>query len=103
MRRARQSDRGLEQAIKRAKLSELRVYDLRHTYASLLLSAGAPITYLSAQLGHATPTTTLRYYAKWIPSQGRRWVEVLDQADITASRKRSKNLVSRQGLEPWTP
>ena len=47
----------------------------------MLLAAGAPITYVSAQLGHATPTTTLRYYAKWIPSQGRRWVEVLDRAD----------------------
>jgi hypothetical protein len=38
---------------------------------------------VSAHLGHATPTTTLRYYAKWIPSQGRRWVEVLDEADFT--------------------
>lgn len=37
-------------------------------------------THERAQLGHATPTTTLRYYARWIPSQGRRWVEVLDRA-----------------------
>ncbi len=39
---------------------------------------------MSAQLGHANPATTLRYYAKWIPSQGRRWVEVLDHADIAS-------------------
>ena len=64
--------------LKRAGLPAFQLYDLRHTYASLLLAAGAPITYVSAQLGHANPTTTLRYYAKWIPSQGRRWVEVLD-------------------------
>ena len=56
-----------------AKLPAFRLYDLRRTYASLLLAAGAPITYVSAQLGHANPSTTLRYYAKWIPSQGRRW------------------------------
>jgi len=56
-----------------------RVYDLRHTYASLLLAAGAPITYVSEQLGHANPSTTLRYYAKWIPSKGRRWVDLLDR------------------------
>jgi hypothetical protein len=49
-----------------------------------LLAAGEPITYVSAQLGHVNPTTTLRHYAKWIPSQGRRWVEVLDRADWTA-------------------
>ena len=24
--------------------------------------------------------TTLRYYAKWIPSRGRRWVDLLDRA-----------------------
>jgi integrase len=58
--------RGLAQA----KLPGFRVYDLHHTYASLLLAAGAPITYVSTQLGHATPTTTLRYYAKWIRVRG---------------------------------
>ena len=68
-----------KQALRRARLPEFRVYDLRHTYASLLLAAGAPITYVSAQLGHANPSTTLRYYAKWIPSQGRRWVDILDR------------------------
>ena len=64
---------------KRAQLPHFRLYDLRHTYASLLLAAGAPITYVSAQLGHANPTTTLRYYARWIPSQGQRWVTLLDR------------------------
>jgi integrase len=73
--------KAFRRALKRAGLPAFRLYDLRHTYASLLLAAGAPITYVSAQLGHP-PTTTLRYYAKWIPSQGRRWVEVLDHADI---------------------
>jgi len=68
--------------LKKAKLPAFRLYDLRHTFASLLLAAGAPITYVSAQLGHATPTTTLRFYAKWIPSKGRRWVEILDGAEM---------------------
>src|SRR5206468_7350904 len=71
---------------KRAGLPHFRLYDLRHTYASLLLAAGAPITYVSAQLGHANPTTTLRYYARWIPSQGQRWVALLDRvADAVVS------------------
>jgi integrase len=49
--------------LKRAGLPHHRVYDLRHTYASLLLADGAPLTYVSA-LGHANPTTTLRHYAR---------------------------------------
>jgi integrase len=54
------------------------MYDLRHTFASLLLASSAPITYVAAQLGHTKPTITLRYYAKWIPKEGLRYVDVLD-------------------------
>ena len=49
------------QALKRAKLPAFRVYDLRHAFASLLLARNAPITYVSAQLGHTDATTTLRW------------------------------------------
>jgi len=34
--------------------------------------------YVSKQLGHSNPTTTLRYYAKWLPDQGESYVDVLD-------------------------
>src|SRR4029450_5906820 len=68
-----------KRALGKAKLPAFRLYDLRHTYASLLLSASAPITYVSAQLGHVNPSTTLRYYARWIPNKGRRWVDLLDR------------------------
>ena len=83
--------------LKTAGLPGFRLYDLRHTYASLLLAAGAPITYVSAQLGHANPTTTLRYYAKWIPSKGRRWVEVLDGADLRAEANFGTNIWNQTG------
>jgi integrase len=58
------------------------LYDLRHTFATLLLAGPgdrppAPITYVAAQMGHASPATTLRFYARWIPRQGRRYVEGL--------------------------
>ncbi len=59
------------QALKRAKLPGFRLYDLRHTFASLLLAQNAPITYVSAQLGHTDATTTLRWYARWLPRTDR--------------------------------
>lgn len=65
--------------LNRANLPSFRVYDLRHTYASLLLSSGVPLLYVSQQLGHTNPTTTLRYYARWIPTGERRYVDVLDR------------------------
>ena len=46
--------------LRKAELHQRRVHDLRHTFASLLLQAGAPITYVSQQLGHADAAITLR-------------------------------------------
>ena len=51
----------------RAGLAHRSPHDMRHTYASLLLSAGAPLLYLSAQLGHTNSTITLKTYARWMP------------------------------------
>jgi integrase len=65
--------------LKKAELPHFKLYDLRHTYASLLLSAGVPLLYVAKQLGHAKPTTTLRHYAKWIPSEDRRYADLLDR------------------------
>ena len=42
-----------------AKLQAFSPYDLRHTFASLLLSSNVPLLYVSKQLGHAKATTTL--------------------------------------------
>ena len=66
------------QALQRSGLPGFRLYDLRHTYATLLLAQGTPITYVSAQLGHAKPVTTLQWYAHWIPRTDRRYVDALD-------------------------
>jgi len=65
------------EALRKAELTGFRVYDLRHTFASLLLSQGAPITYVAAQLGHSKPTTTLQWYAHWIDGGRERFVDGL--------------------------
>jgi integrase len=56
-----------------AGIPKRRLYDLRHTFATHALAAGAPITYVAAQLGHSKPTTTLAYYAHWLPDADRTW------------------------------
>lgn len=42
-------------------LRDLRVHDLRHSYASWLASAGHSLPLIGALLGHSNPATTQRY------------------------------------------
>ncbi len=44
-----------------AKITGARVHDLRHTYASVLASAGLSLPVIGALLGHTQPATTARY------------------------------------------
>jgi integrase len=46
---------------KAAGLKELRIHDLRHSFASELASGGASLPLIGALLGHSNPTTTARY------------------------------------------
>jgi len=54
-------------ALKRAGVRYRRPYQTRHTYASMMLSSGEPLAWVSSQLGHSSVTTTARIYAKFIP------------------------------------
>ncbi len=80
--------------LRRAELSGHRLYDLRHSYATTLLARGVPITYVAAQLGHAKPTTTLQWYAHWLPREDKAYVDALDDAAspcLTFGRKKPRN------------
>lgn len=48
-------------------LPEIRLHDLRHTHATLLLAAGVPVKVVSERLGHANATITLGVYAHVMP------------------------------------
>lgn len=46
---------------KQAGLSHVRMHDLRHTFASLLINGGASLFLVQTALGHSSPQMTLRY------------------------------------------
>lgn len=64
--------RHFEQIIKaantKAPLSRIRLYDLRHTTATLLLSAGLNPKVVSERLGHASIVLTLDTYSHVLPT-----------------------------------
>ncbi len=45
----------------------IRLHDLRHTHATLLLRGGEPVKVVSERLGHVSPTVTLTVYAHVMP------------------------------------
>jgi len=64
--------KNFKNVLRKAGLRSLRFHDLRHSFASLLLANGAPITYVSNQLGHSNSQITLKVYAHWIPDENQR-------------------------------
>jgi len=47
----------------------LRLHDLRHAHATLLLARGTPMRLIAEQLGHANPALTARVYAHVLDAQ----------------------------------
>lgn len=54
--------------IKAAKVRKIRFHDMRHTHATLLLSAGEHIKVVSERLGHASVQITLDTYTHVLPT-----------------------------------
>lgn len=68
-----------EAALRRAGLPHVRIHDLRHTYASLMIAVGAHIKYLTKQMGHSSVAFTLDRYGHLLPEVGREALKGLDR------------------------
>lgn len=67
-------------ALKKLGMRHRKAYNTRHTYATMLLMAGANPAFVASQLGHSV-TMTLTVYSKWI--QGEADQRELDKLDLT--------------------
>jgi len=78
-------------AVEQLQLSPLTPHDLRHTAASLAISAGASVAGVQTMLGHATPAITLSVYTHLFPADLR---TVADKLDREARRARAVDLAA---------
>ena len=60
--------RHFKQVIEKEGLTDIRFHDLRHTHATLLLSAGVHPKVVQERLGHSQISLTLDTYSHVIPS-----------------------------------
>jgi len=54
--------------LEKAGIKKIRFHDLRHTKVSLMIAQGENIKYIQSQLGHSSPTVTLKVYAHLMKS-----------------------------------
>lgn len=64
---------------KQAGLERIRLHDLRHSHASMLIQAGVPAIAIAERLGHKNAQTTLRVYAHLYQSTKDGVVSVLEK------------------------
>ena len=72
--------RSFKPLLKRARLPEKRLHDLRHTCATLLLGQGVHPTLVQKLLGHASVVMTLNRYSHWMPSMGDQTARAMEAA-----------------------
>src|SRR5215211_589565 len=70
----------LNAIIASAGVPKIRIHDLRHSHATLLLAAGQPLKVVSERLGHAKTSITLDTYAHVLPDMQDRAVDAIDAA-----------------------
>lgn len=61
-------------------LPRLKLHELRHTHATLLLRGGVPVHVVAKRLGHKDPSVTLNVYADAVPDDDGRAVDAFAKA-----------------------
>ncbi len=85
-------------AVQSAGLPEgLRIHDMRHTAASVLINAGVPIKSIQEHLGHSSITVTMDRYAHLYPEARQTVAAVLDDLIAGVSGIENRTESNRSG------
>jgi site-specific recombinase XerC len=76
----------LKRCLKDAKLKQIKVHDLRHSYATIRLLKGHNVGDVSYQLGYSSIQITYDAYGHWIPGQLKSEIDELDQMHPNAPK-----------------
>lgn len=79
-----------------AKLRRIRLHDLRHGHASLMLAAGVELELVSKRIGHSSTTITADMYQHLLPGVSRGAAE---KAAALVPRKRREQSVSNPAAQ----
>jgi integrase len=64
--------------LRKNNLPHIRFHDLRHTFATLLISMNIDVQTVSHKLGHASATTTMNFYVHNLESADKASTKLLE-------------------------
>jgi len=73
--------RAFRTVLKKAGLRHIRIHDLRHTFASLLIQNGEFLAYVKEQMGHHSIQVTVDTYGHLVPGGNCQAVDKLDDPE----------------------
>ena len=82
------TDRAFAKACAASKVKKIRIHDLRHSCASLLISRGVSIVAVSKRLGHATIEQTLETYTHLLPDDQAQMIAALENLGTNLGTKK---------------
>ena len=83
--------------VRSAGLRPVRVHDLRHGHASVMLAAGVPLAVVSKRLGHSSVSITADTYSHLLEGVGR---EAAEAAAALIPRRRDHSVTDPGGQRP---
>lgn len=93
----------VKKAAKAAGVPWATPYTFRHTFASIMIGkVGAPISYLSYLMGHASAKETLNTYVHFYPTDGPSWVNMMEAVASPVSEQ-IRNVEAKKELRNLDP
>jgi len=86
--------RKFQTVLNKAKIERIRWHDLRHTYASIMISQNVPIKYIQNQMGHASCQITMDRYGHLMPEVNQSAKNAIDNLFKIEEKKELKTIAN---------
>ena len=93
----------LKRCCARTGVKPIRVHDLRHSHASMLVDSGADPLLIAERLGHEKVTTTLVTYSHLYPDKGRMLAGALGDIKARHDQEKAAAAAAADDGDPPTP
>jgi integrase len=90
--------RVFHKVLEKAGLRRVRLHDLRHTFATLLILNKESLAYIKDQMGHHSIKLTVDTYGHLVPGSNRAAVDALDDPEIRLPDATICNRPKKEGL-----